>query len=41
MARIYDNINEQLIKGLQNIISAQGVKRVDFCVGFFNLRGWK
>ena len=41
MARIYDNINEQFVKGLQNIISAQGVKRVDFCVGFFNLRGWK
>lgn len=41
MARIYDNINEQFVRGLQGIISSTGVKRVDFCVGFFNLRGWK
>ncbi len=41
MAKIYDNIEEQFVTGLQGIISNTGVKRVDFCVGFFNLRGWK
>ncbi len=41
MAQIYDNINEQFSTGLQGIITNIGVKRVDFCVGFFNLRGWK
>ncbi len=41
MARIYDNINEQFISGLQGIITNAGVKRVDFCVGYFNIRGWK
>ena len=33
MARIYDNINDQFIAGLQGIITNTGVKRVDFCVG--------
>ncbi len=41
MARIYDNIGEnRFTDGLQSIISANEVKRVDFCVGYFNLRGW-
>ena len=40
MARIYDNIETKFTKGLQGIISNVGVKRVDFCVGYFNLRGW-
>lgn len=40
MARIYDNINIKFTDGLLGIIENTGVKRVDFCVGYFNLRGW-
>ena len=40
MARIYDNINKSFTQGLREIITNFGVKRVDFCVGYFNLRGW-
>ncbi len=40
MARIYDNIDISFSDGLQGIITNVGVKRVDFCVGYFNLRGW-
>lgn len=40
MARIYDNIDLHFTQGLQDIITNTGVKRVDFCVGYFNLRGW-
>ncbi|WP_455079854.1 SNF2-related protein [Prevotella melaninogenica] len=40
MARIYDNIKTKFTEGLQGIITNVGVKRVDFCVGYFNLRGW-
>lgn len=40
MARIYDNIETQFSEGLRGIISNAGVKSVDFCVGYFNLRGW-
>lgn len=40
MARIYDNIEIKFEDGLNDIISNVGVKRVDFCVGYFNLRGW-
>lgn len=39
MARIYDNIESKFAEGLQGIITNVGVKRVDFCVGYFNLRG--
>lgn len=41
MARIYDNIDIKFDKGLQDLICNLGVKRVDFCVGYFNLRGWQ
>ncbi len=41
MARIYDNIETKFTQGLQDIITNIGVKRVDFCVGYFNLRGWQ
>ena len=40
MARIYDNIDTKFSEGLQGIITNIGVRRVDFCVGYFNLRGW-
>lgn len=40
MSRIYDNIEISFTDGLRNIIEAPEVKRVDFCVGYFNLRGW-
>lgn len=40
MARIFDNIELKFEEGLNRIIGSQGVKRVDFCVGYFNLRGW-
>lgn len=40
MARIFDNIELKFTQGLQDIITNTGVKRVDFCVGYFNLRGW-
>ncbi len=40
MAQIYDNIDLKFEKGLQDIITNTGVARVDFCVGYFNLRGW-
>ena len=40
MARIFDNIEIKFTQGLQDIITNVGVKRVDFCVGYFNLRGW-
>lgn len=41
MARIYDNIETKFMQGLQDIVTNIGVKRVDFCVGYFNLRGWE
>lgn len=40
MARIYDNIELKFEKGLKDMITTQGVVRTDFCVGYFNLRGW-
>ena len=40
MAKIYDNIETKFTQGLQGIITNVGVTRVDFCVGYFNLRGW-
>ena len=41
MARIYDNIEIKFEQGLNDIICNTNVKRVDFCVGYFNLRGWQ
>lgn len=40
MARIYDNIDLKFEDGLKHTIETLNVKRVDFCVGYFNLRGW-
>lgn len=42
MSKIYDNIGENKFEnGLHEILTAPGVRRADFCVGYFNLRGWK
>ena len=41
MSKIFDNIEFSFESGLKAILSNLGVKRADFCVGYFNLRGWK
>ena len=41
MSRIYDNIGLKFGEGLQGILKNAGVKRADFCVGNFNLCGWR
>lgn len=42
MSKIYDNIGDnKFLDGLHGIVCAPGVVRADFCVGYFNLRGWR
>lgn len=39
MPKIYDNIHRKFSEGLLTHIST--ANRVDYCVGYFNLRGWR
>ncbi len=42
MSKIYDNIGDgkKFKEILETVVTEPGIQRMDFCVGYFNLRGW-